>query len=149
MDIYKIALEKISSKTLLKDVALNASEFMVREEAVCWLTDQNVLSQIAANDNEFSVQIAASLRLNDVSKKTENLLRLLRKEIPDKDKIVKGLMELYSSQSLTPGDKAKILQANGLEIKKHSDAMVYHDSSYCGGDNGESHTDQAPKYFTL
>ena len=139
------ALVKLTDQNILSDIAKNhlySSEF---EIVLKKLTDQNILNDIAQNARDTQIQFSASLKLTDLSRRTDNLIRLfeLRTRGYDKHLIVDQLKILFMQNILSSSDKAKILQLNGKLL------VIEHEDYYSNPPCGNSHIDTQPEYFNL
>jgi hypothetical protein len=149
------AVEKLNDQNVISDVAKNDKDGIICEIAIRKLTDQNLLADIAKNHSKIKGQITASLKLTDLSQKTENLIRLFHcsyaiceksfydfQEKNYKPEIANSLKDLFISDKLSKNDKIKILELKGQLVKQHID------SGY-SFDNCSWHSDERAEYFNL
>jgi len=104
----------------------------LRKAALRNLNDQVVIGEIATNDIELAVKIAASVKLTDLSQKTENLIQIFLADFDDQSEhyrfeIAEELKVLYQQDLLSVKDKAKILALKGQRVIRHSDRFEYGD----------------------
>lgn len=166
-EIRAAAVNKLEDINVLFDIAKKDNANPVREAAIQKITDQKMLKDIAQNEDDCIVLDLVIRRLNDVEKslviKLISRFSELSKMVATKNKRPAGntgdtwnnlwvthqtLTYLYYRKDLSDELKALILKQKGKQISTHSDSMVAHDDSYCGG-KPDYHYDSPAKFFEL
>jgi hypothetical protein len=141
-----IEILNLIDESLLADIAKNDEDIALIRLSIERLENQSKLEEIAENGATYFSRYTSSLKLNDLSLKTNILINLLKnKDFKDPTLIIDNLKELYINESLLHTDKLKILELNGNQIREHIDEKFW----LSEGCAKEYHTDHPSIYFNL
>jgi len=153
---YKILGEENCQDAII-DKAKNDKDSNQRMSAIGTLTDQNILADIAKNEDihRLSESVLAASKLTDLSQKTEILLFLFeiyRKYGYGDSKLFDEIKLLYKYDLLSEEDKARILALNGKQYYSHLDSITKKHLDTPDGNYNmveKEHSDYPSKFFNL
>jgi hypothetical protein len=132
-------------QNILKHLSKNDEVFNNRQLAFDVLGQkdtQEALEDIAMNSYLLVSRLDATLRLENITIKTDCLVQLFKKaEKYEREKIANLLLELYRKNELSQENKAKILSLKGQ-------AIIHHDD-FDGNSCYPGHSDSPGTYFEV